>query len=310
MSKLSNNLPSRSRSPGHGPEIASAKQGRIARRFATLRAEGRAGLVTFITAGDPDRETSLQLLEGLPTAGADLIELGMPFSDPMADGPAIQAASQRALKAGAHMRQTLAMVRAFRKHDGDTPLILMGYYNPIYRYGNEAFARDAAAAGVDGLIVVDLPPEEDEELRPMTETAGIAFVRLVAPTTGEARVAKLLEKASGFVYYVSITGITGTRSAAVERVERAVERLRAETTLPIAVGFGIKTPEDAADYARIADAAVVGSAIVQKIAERLDASSRATPQLVSETLAFVRRLADGVRGARVTPAYTGGRAVT
>lgn len=278
MSKLSNN--------------------RIVRRFAALKAEGRAGLVTFITAGDPDRKTSLELLEGLPAAGADLVELGMPFSDPMADGPAIQAAGGRALKAGAHMRQTLAMVRAFRKHDGDTPVILMGYYNPIYRYGNEAFVRDAAAAGVDGLIVVDLPPEEDEELRPMAEATGIAFVRLVAPTTGEARLAMLLKNASGFVYYVSITGITGTRSAVVGQVERAVERLRATTALPIAIGFGIKTPEDAAGFARIADAAVVGSALVQKVAERLDASGRATPQLVPEALAFVRHLSEGVRSAR------------
>ncbi|HYB58155.1 MAG TPA: tryptophan synthase subunit alpha [Alphaproteobacteria bacterium] len=274
------------------------RENRIRHRFAALKAEGRAGLVTFITAGDPDGETSLALLKALPAAGADLIELGMPFSDPMADGPAIQAAGQRALKAGMTLRKTLAMAQSFRAGERATPLILMGYYNPIYSYGNAAFVRDAAAAGVDGLIIVDLPPEEDEELRPLAEAAGIAMIRLVAPTTGAARLATVLEHASGFVYYVSITGITGTRSAELARVEAAIERVRARTALPLAVGFGIKTPEDAAGFARFADAAVVGSALVEVIASGLDGAGRARPALVSEALAFVRRLSAGVRGAR------------
>ena len=271
---------------------------RIPRRFAALKAEGRAGLIPFITAGDPDPATSLELLRALPEAGADLIELGMPFSDPMADGPAIQAASQRALKAGMTLSGTLALVERFRAGDEATPLILMGYYNPIYRRGPADFVREAAAVGVDGLIVVDLPPEEDEELRPLAEAAGIAFIRLAAPTTGEARLAILLGGASGFVYYISITGITGTRSAALDDVARAIARLRAHTPLPVAVGFGIKTPEDAAGITRVADAAVVGSALVQVIAERLDKSGRATTALVPDAVAFVRRLADGVQGAR------------
>jgi tryptophan synthase alpha chain len=278
--------------------VSAPAGSRIARRFAALKAEGRAGLVTFITAGDPDHETSAALLRGLPGAGADLIELGMPFSDPMADGPAIQAASQRALKAGANMRKTLALVRDFRAGDAATPVILMGYYNPIYRYGAEAFIRDAAGAGVDGLIIVDLPPEEEDELRPQAERAGIACIRLVAPTTSEARLSTLLAHAGGFVYYIAIAGITGTRSAAVREVEAAVARLRARTALPIAVGFGIKTPEDAAGFARIADAAVVGSALVQTMADQLDAKGRVTMALLPEALAFVRRLADAVAGAR------------
>jgi tryptophan synthase alpha chain len=271
---------------------------RIARRFAALKQEGRAGLVTFVSAGDPDAKTSQALLDGLPGAGADLIEIGMPFSDPMADGPAIQASSLRALAAGADQHRTLAMVRAFRKRDRDTPVILMGYYNPIYHYGNEAFVRDAAEAGVDGLIVVDLPPEEDGELRPMAEAAGIDFVRLIAPTTGAARRATLLESASGFVYYISITGITGTRSAVAVDVGRAIERMRGETRLPIAVGFGVKSPEDAAAIARVADAAVVGSALVGAIEAKLDANGHAKPDLVPATLALVARLAEGVRNAR------------
>ena len=272
--------------------------GRIGRRFAAPKSQGRAGLIPFVTAGDPDPATSLELLRALPQAGADLIELGMPFSDPMADGPAIQAASQRALKAGMTLPAALALVERFRAGDGTTPVILMGYYNPIYRYGPAAFVREAGAAGVDGLIIVDLPPEEDAELPPLAEAAGIAFIRLVAPTTSEARLATLLAGASGFVYYISITGITGTRSAALDDVTHAVERLRAHTPLPIAIGFGIKTPVDAAGIARVADAAVVGSALVQVIADRLDERGRATSALVHEAAAFVRRLADGVRGAR------------
>ncbi|HLI10938.1 MAG TPA: tryptophan synthase subunit alpha [Alphaproteobacteria bacterium] len=279
---------------------AKPAENRIAKRFAALKSAGRAGLVTFITAGDPDRATSQALLAGLPAAGADLIELGMPFSDPMADGPAIQAAGQRALKAGAGLKQTLAMVAEFRASEGATPLILMGYYNPIFRYGPSAFIRDAAQAGVDGLIIVDLPPEEDAELRPLAEAACIAVIRLVAPTTSEARAQTLLSEASGFVYYVSVTGVTGTRSAARDQVAQALARLRQHTALPLAVGFGIKTPEDAAAFARDADAVVVGSALVQVIADRLDAKGKATPALVPDALDFVRRLARGVAAARAT----------
>ena len=278
--------------------MTRAAGSRIAHRFAALKAEGRAGLVTFITAGDPDAATSLALLKGLPAAGADLVELGMPFSDPMADGPAIQAAGQRALKAGMTLRKTLALARGFRAGERETPLVLMGYYNPIYSYGNAAFVRDAAAAGVDGLIVVDLPPEEDAELRPLAEAAGIAVIRLVAPTTDAARLETVLAGAGGFIYYVAITGITGTRSAELGKVAAAIESLRRRTALPLAVGFGIKTPEDAAGFARFADAAVVGSALVEVIAGGLDAAGRARPELIPEALAFVRRLAAGVRGAR------------
>lgn len=278
--------------------LSAAQEGRIARRFARLKAAGRGGFVPFITAGDPDGDTSLALLKGLTGAGADLIELGMPFSDPMADGPIIQAASQRALKAGARMRRTLAMVEAFRADDGETPLILMGYYNPIFSYGVGAFLADARAAGVDGLIVVDLPPEEDEELRPAAREAGLDFVRLATPTTDDKRIATVLDGASGFIYYVSITGITGTRSAAIAAVTEAVERLRRHTDLPIAVGFGIKTPEQAAAVADAADAAVVGSALVEKILAGLDDSGAARAGLVEAVLEFASSLAEGVHGAR------------
>ncbi len=282
----------------------SRATGRIERRFASLAGDARAGLIAFVTAGDPDAETSAEILRGLPAAGADLIELGMPFSDPMADGPAIQAASQRALKSGANMRRTLAMVRAFRRHDGDTPVVLMGYYNPIYVYGVARFLTDALAAGVDGLIVVDLPPEEDAELCAPTLDTAMRFIRLAAPTTDDARLAKLLVNASGFLYYVSIAGITGTRSADSAAVARAVARLRRATRLPIAVGFGIKTPEQAAQIARTADAAVVGSAIVGHIADRLDASGKPLPGLAASVHALVEALAEGVRGAR-RPAAAG-----
>ena len=239
---------------------------RLDQRFAALRAEGRAALVTFITAGDPDAETSARILAGLPAAGADVIELGMPFSDPMADGPAIQAASQRALKAGANMKRTLAMVRAFRKQDQDTPIVLMGYYNPIYVWGAEKFAADAVEAGADGVIVVDLPPEEDAEFSVPAQQSGLAFVRLVTPTSDDARIAKIVRRADGFIYYVAVAGITGTKSAAIDSVRSAVARIRRATKLPVAVGFGIKTPQQAAEIARAADAAVVGSAIVEQIA--------------------------------------------
>ncbi|MCB9958013.1 MAG: tryptophan synthase subunit alpha [Rhodospirillaceae bacterium] len=271
---------------------------RIARRFADLRAQGRAGLVTFITAGDPDPETAAALLAALPAAGADVIELGMPFSDPMADGPAIQASSQRALAAGMTVPKTLAMVRAFRTRDPDTPIILMGYFNPIYRYGTDRFIADALAAGVDGVIVVDLPPEEDEELCGPALEAGLHFVRLATPTTDDRRLPKVLEHSSGFLYYVAIAGITGTRSADAGVVAEAVARLRRSTELPIAVGFGIKTPEQAAAIARFADAAVVGSSIVDRIARWTQSPAGGPGGLVESIAAFVRQLADGVHGAR------------
>ena len=278
---------------------------RIHERFMALRAEGRAGLVTFVTAGDPDFETSSEILAGLPQAGADLIEIGMPFSDPMADGPAIQASSLRALGAGQTMAKTLDLVRRFRAVDATTPLVLMGYYNPIYRYGNLTFLDDAKSAGVDGLIIVDLPPEEDSELCLPARDAGLHFIRLATPTTDEARLAKVLTNSSGFIYYVSITGITGTRSARPGDVGERIAALRVATELPIAVGFGIKTPDQAAAIARIADAAVVGSALVERIGDGLDAERRPGANLVAETLSLVKQLAAGVRGARHSEAATG-----
>ncbi len=270
--------------------------GRIRERFQALKEAGRGGLVTFLTAGDPDRETSSRILRGLPAAGADLIELGMPFTDPMADGPAIQASSQRALKAGIKLAEILDMVRAFRDGEADTPVILMGYYNPIYNYGVERFLADAKGAGVDGLIVVDLPPEEDRELCLPALAAGVNFIRLATPTTDDARLPKVLANTSGFVYYVSIMGITGTRSAAGVDVRSAVERLKRHTDLPIAVGFGIKTPDQAAEVAAVADAAVVGSALVEQVKSHLDADGRAKPELVETVLKSVGALAEGVRG--------------
>ncbi|MFM2043819.1 MAG: hypothetical protein RLY86_2395 [Pseudomonadota bacterium] len=271
---------------------------RLSRRFADLKAEGRAGLVAFVTAGDPDHDTSLAILTGLPGAGADVIELGMPFTDPMADGPAIQASSLRALANGARMTRTLELVRAFRRGDGDTPIVLMGYYNPIYSYGVGRFLADAKDAGVDGLIVVDLPPEEDGELCLPALKAGVNFIRLTTPTTDDARLPAVLANTSGFVYYVSITGITGAGSAAATDVTAAVERLKRHTNLPVAVGFGITTPDGAAAVARVADAAVVGSAIVRQVEAHLDTAGRPTPALVPAVLDFVRALADGVRRAR------------
>ncbi|HYH18649.1 MAG TPA: tryptophan synthase subunit alpha [Azospirillum sp.] len=277
---------------------ASKNTGRIARRFAALKAGGRAGLVTFIMAGDPDHETCAALLDGLPAAGADLIELGMPFTDPMADGPAIQAAGLRALAAGARMTRTLDLVRGFRKTDAETPVILMGYYNPIHAYGVERFLADAKAAGVDGLIVVDLPPEEDAELCLPALKADVNFIRLATPTTDDKRLPAVLKNTSGFVYYVSVAGITGAASATDDAIVAAVTRLKRHTDLPVAVGFGIKSPEQAAAVARVADASVVGSAIVSRIAANLDADGKAKPGLVEDALAFVRDLAAGVRGAR------------
>jgi len=275
-----------------------AAETRIGRRFAALAGEKRAGLVAFVTAGDPDLATSRAILEALPEAGADLIELGMPFSDPMADGPAIQASSLRALKSGTTLAKVLELVASFRRRDADTPIVLMGYYNPIYSYGVERFLADAKAVGVDGLIIVDLPPEEDEELCIPARRAGIDFIRLATPTTDAARLPKVLTHASGFLYYVSITGITGTRSASTEAVEAAVRRLKASTRLPIAVGFGIRAPEQAAAIARFADAAVVGSALVDRIAQKLDSHGKPAPDTASHVLELVRALSASIRTAR------------
>jgi tryptophan synthase alpha chain len=271
---------------------------RIARRFAALRQRGRGGLVTFVTAGDPDPATSLAILRGLPAAGADMIELGMPFSDPMADGPAIQAASLRALRAGQTLARTLDMVAAFRRGDNDTPVVLMGYFNPVYVYGVDRFARDAGAAGVDGVIVVDLPPEESDELRGPAASAGIDCIALVAPTTGDERLPLVVEHAGGFVYYVSITGITGTASADSANIAAAVARIRRRTPLPVAVGFGIQTREQAAAVSAVADAVVVGSALVRTIAGSLDGEGRANTHTQSRLQAFVGELAAGVRRPR------------
>ncbi len=279
------------------PAVASAES-RIDRRFAALRAEGRAGLVAFVTAGDPDRETATEILRGLPAAGADVIELGMPFSDPMADGPSIQASSLRALKSGMTLKGVLNMVRGFRAEDPDTPIVLMGYYNPIYHFGVEAFLKDAVAAGVDGLIVVDLPPEEDEEFCIPAIRAGLHFIRLATPTTDDARLPAVLTRTGGFLYYVSIMGITGTRAVDATAVEQAVSRLKRHTDLPIAVGFGIKTPGQAAEIAKVADAAVVGSAIVDAVKAGLDDDGRARDGLAATVLGLVADLAEGVRGAR------------
>jgi tryptophan synthase alpha chain len=273
-------------------------ENRIDQRFAQLKREGRAGLVTFLTAGDPDLKTSTAIVKALPAAGADLIELGMPFSDPMADGPAIQASSLRALASGGSMKVTLALVRDFRAGDKTTPVVLMGYYNPIYQYGVERFLADAKAAGVDGLIVVDLPPEEDEELCLPAKKAGLHFVRLATPTTDDKRLPAVLRNTAGFVYYVSIAGITGTRSAADADIAHAVGRLKRHTSLPVAVGFGIRDPAQAAAVAKVADGAVVGSALVDKVAANLDAAGRAKPGLPEAVLGLVRELADGVRNAR------------
>ncbi|MBV6631809.1 MAG: tryptophan synthase subunit alpha [Alphaproteobacteria bacterium] len=267
-------------------------QARIDAKFAALKAEGRSGLVTFITAGDPEPGVSQAVLDGLPAAGADIIELGMPFTDPMADGPAIQAASQRALKAGMTLAKTLDMVSAFRTKDQTTPIVLMGYYNPIHHFGVSAFLEAATKAGVDGLIVVDLPPEEDEELCLPALEAGLSFIRLATPTTDAARLPAVLANTSGFVYYVSITGITGTASADMGRVQAAVDGLRQSTDLPIAIGFGIKTPAQAGDMADVADAVVVGSAIVDRLQNAYESDPAGA---AGTTLEFVRTLGDAVR---------------
>jgi len=274
---------------------------RIAQRFAKLKTEGRAGLVTFVTAGDPDLATSSKILAGLPKAGADLIELGMPFSDPMADGPSIQAAGYRALNAGTTLRKALAMAAEFRAGDAETPLILMGYFNPIYSYGVERFAADAVAAGVDGVIVVDLPPEVDAELREPAVAAGLEVIRLATPTTDSVRLPRVLEGAGGFLYYVAVAGVTGTKHAEIGDIAAAVARLKASTQLPVAVGFGIRDPDSAAAVARHADASVVGSAIVDRIAKALDGNGKPAPSLIDDVLGFVGSLATGVRGARARP---------
>lgn len=268
---------------------------RIDKRFAELKREGRAGLVTFITAGDPDYATSLAILNALPQAGADIIELGLPFSDPMADGPAIQAASQRALRGGQTMRKTLEMVKSFRKNDKSTPLVLMGYHNPIYVYPVDRFVADAAEAGVDGLIVVDIPPEEDAELRPAAAKAGLNFIRLATPTTDAKRLPAVLANTSGFVYYVSIAGITGTKAPDLAEVKSHVERIKTQTSLPIAVGFGVKTEEQVSTLARVAEGVVVGSALVGAIAQSLDQKGKATSATGHDAVALVERLAGALR---------------
>jgi tryptophan synthase alpha chain len=270
---------------------------RIDRRFAELKTEGRAALVTFLTAGDPDPETSLALVQALPAAGADVIELGMPFTDPMADGPAIQMSSQRALKAGQTLKKTLELVRAFRGGDDATPLVLMGYYNPIYVYGVDRFLRDAKSAGVDGLIIVDLPPEEDEELCLPALKAGLNFIRLATPTTDDKRLPAVLANTSGFVYYVSITGITGAATPDAGKVAAAVARIKRHTKLPVAVGFGVRTAEQAAGIASGADGVVVGSALVNVLKGSLDPNDKATEKTVSGVVDLVAALARGVRGA-------------
>ena len=271
---------------------------RIDRRFADLKAQGRAALVTFLTAGDPDLETSLAILRALPAAGADLVELGMPFTDPMADGPAIQMSSQRALKAGQTMSKTLEVARAFRQSDAATPLVLMGYYNPIYIYGVDRFLRDAKSAGVDGLIVVDLPPEEDEELCLPALKADVNFIRLATPTTDDKRLPAVLANTSGFVYYVSITGITGAAMPDPANVAAAVARIKRHTSLPVAVGFGVRTAEQACVIASCADGVVVGSALVNALKASLDPDDKPTAKTVTVVINLVAELARGVRSAR------------
>jgi len=271
---------------------------RIDKRFAALKAEGRAALVTFTMAGDPDYDTALAIAMALPKAGADVIELGMPFTDPMADGPAIQAAGVRALKAGQNMKKTLELVRSFRKSDDATPIVLMGYYNPIYIYGVDKFLADAKAAGVDGLIVVDLPPEEDDELCLPALKTGLNFIRLATPTTDDKRLPAVLNNTSGFVYYVSITGITGSAAPDNSKVSAAVTRIKRHTKLPVAVGFGVKTAEQARVIAASADGVVVGSALVDALRASLDNKGKAGAGTVKAVTSLVSALSDGVRSAR------------
>jgi tryptophan synthase alpha chain len=271
---------------------------RIDARFAELKREGRSAFITFLMAGDPDPATSLEIVKALPKAGADIVEIGMPFTDPMADGPAIQAAGLRALKAGMTLRKTLEMVRAFRKSDTTTPLVLMGYYNPIYIYGVDQFLTDAKSAGADGLIIVDLPPEEDAELCLPAMKAGLNFIRLATPTTDDKRLPAVLANTSGFVYYVSITGITGSASADSAQVGEAVARIKRHTKLPVCVGFGIRTPAAARAIAENADGAVVGTTLVDALRASLDSEGRATAKTVDAVANVVSSLAQGVRGAK------------
>ena len=266
---------------------------RLQTRFADLKQQNRAALVTFVTAGDPDYDTSLAILKGLPAAGADVIELGMPFTDPMADGPAIQLANIRALAAKQNLAKTLQMVREFRQGNSDTPLVLMGYFNPIHKFGVERFIVEAKEAGVDGLIVVDMPPEHNEELCDPAQAAGLDFIRLTTPTTDDARLPRVLNGSSGFVYYVSVAGVTGAGAATLEHVEEAVARLRRHTDLPISIGFGIRTPEQAAAIARLADGVVVGSALIDHIA-----SADTPEQAIDGVLSLCSALSHGVRKAR------------
>jgi tryptophan synthase alpha chain len=271
---------------------------RIDARFADLAKQGRSAFVTFLMAGDPDPATSLDIIKALPKAGADIIEIGMPFTDPMADGPSIQAAGLRALKAGMTLKKTLELVRGFRKDDDTTPLVLMGYYNPIYIYGVDRFLADAKSAGVDGLIIVDLPPEEDTELCLPAMKAGLNFIRLATPTTDDKRLPAVLANTSGFVYYVSITGITGAASADSGVVGEAVARIKRHTKLPVCVGFGIRTPEAARAIAEHANGAVVGTALVDALRGSLDAQDRATGKTVAAVADLTAALAQGVRGAK------------
>lgn len=263
---------------------------RIEKRFATLKQEGRAGLIPFIMGFDGGKQTSAELLKALPAAGADIIEIGIPFSDPMADGPVIQAAGKRALEQGATVAGILELVEEFRKNDADTPIILMGYYNPVYHFGGEAFCAAAAKSGVDGIILVDLPPEEEEELRPYLKQNGLEFIRLIAPTSGDARLPRLCASAGGFVYYISITGITGAKAADTSALKSQIDHLRQFSTLPVAVGFGIKTAEQVAEVAQFADAVVVGSALVDVIAKAKNSNSA-----VREASAFVSNLSKGLK---------------
>ncbi len=268
---------------------------RIDAKFAALKKEKRAALVTFITAGDPDYKTSFKIISGLPKAGADVIEFGMPFTDPMADGPAIQAGGLRALKAGATTKKTLSLVKDFRKTDDTTPVVLMGYYNPIYVYGVDKFLKEAKAAGADGLIIVDLPPEEDDELCLPAMEAGLNFIRLTTPTTDDARAPAVFRNTSGFVYYVSVLGITGTKAPDLKSVKSNVKRLKKHTKLPICVGFGVKTAEQARTIAETADGVVVGSALVSAVADSLTKTGKATPKTAEAVHKLVKKIAKGVR---------------
>jgi tryptophan synthase alpha chain len=281
---------------------APVTESRLTRRFEKLKEKDRAALVTFITANDPDPAVFRQLLEGLPTAGADIIELGMPFSDPMADGPSVQLSSQRALKVGVTIDDVLSAVSDMREWEVDTPVILMGYYNPIYRYGPAEFAEAAANAGVDGVIIVDLPPEEAEELNHHLRDNNLHMIFLAAPTTDESRFPRILEHASGFVYYVAVKGVTGTKSADISEVSARVASMRTQTDLPLGVGFGIRTASQAAEMAQFADAVVVGSAIVDIITDGIDSEWRAQPGLATRVLDFVKDLANGVQTVRLESA--------